>query len=52
MSDGFGPTGVVAPATLPAGIELASLASRPARTAGGQPLAAIVLLEIETKGLG
>ena len=49
--DGFGPAGVVATATLPPALELATLSSRPSRSAGSQPLAAIVLLEIETKGL-
>lgn len=51
MSEGFAPPAAEAPAVLPAGFELAALAARPVRTAGGQPVAAVVLVEIEQKGL-
>jgi hypothetical protein len=44
------PTGT-APATLPDSLVLAMLASRPTRIAGPQPAAAVVLLDIEVKGL-
>ncbi len=51
MSDGIGPPATEAPAALAADAGFAVLAARPVRTAGGQPDAAIVLVEIETKGL-
>lgn len=49
---GFAPPGTEPPAVLPATLALAVLSARPARTAGGQPRAAIVLVEIETRAPG
>ena len=51
MESAFGTPASTAPAMLPPSLETAALAARPQRTAGGQPVAAIVLLDIETKGL-
>lgn len=51
MSEGFAPPAAEAPAVLPDAFVLAALAARPARTAGNQPVAAVVLVEIEQKGL-
>lgn len=51
MSEAFAPAGVEAPAVLPAAFVLAALAARPMRQAGGEPAAAVVLVEIEQKGL-
>ena len=45
------PPGAEAPATLPAAESFASLAFRPTRAAVSQPVAAVVLIDIETKGL-
>ncbi len=50
MNDGFAPPGTEPPAVLPAAWALAALASRPVRVAGGQPVAAIVLVEIDARG--
>lgn len=49
--DALAPEATEAPAVLPAALSLAALAARPVRTAGGQPVAAVVLLDVETKGL-
>jgi hypothetical protein len=51
MSEAFAPPATEAPAALPAAFELAALSVRPTRTAGGQPAAAVVLVELEQKGL-
>ncbi len=51
MGDGIEPPGTEAPATLPAAESVAALAVRPTRAAGSQPVAAVVLIDIETKGL-
>ena len=51
MGDGIEPPGTEAPATLPAAESFAALAARPTRAAGSQPVAAVVLIDIETKGL-
>ena len=51
MGDGIEPLGTEAPATLPAAESFAALAVRPTRAAGSQPVAAVVLIDIETKGL-
>jgi len=50
VSEAFAPPGTEAPAVLPAAWALAALASRPVRVAGGQPGAAIVLVEIDVRG--
>ena len=41
----------IAPAVLPASLALASAAARSARTPGDQPQAAILLIDIDMKGL-
>ena len=41
----------IAPAVLPPGLALASAAARSARTPGDQPQAAILLIDIDMKGL-
>ncbi|MBN8888786.1 MAG: hypothetical protein J0H91_00655 [Rhodospirillales bacterium] len=51
MDPAFTALASTAPATLPDGLVLAMLASRPTRVAGPQPAAAVVLLDIEVKGL-
>jgi hypothetical protein len=51
METAFGTPASTTPAVLPSSFETAALAARPQRSAGGQPVAAIVLLDIETKGL-
>lgn len=40
-----------APTVLPAEMESAELAARPLRLAGGQPRAAVLLVEIDVQGL-
>ena len=50
MSNAFAPPGIEPPAVLPAAWSLAVLAVRPVRTAGGQPIAALVLVEFEVRG--
>ena len=50
MSEAFAPPGTEAPAVLPALLATAVLASRPVRVAGSQPVAAIVLVEIDVRG--
>jgi hypothetical protein len=45
----FAPPGTEAPAVLPVAVALAALAARPQRHAGGQPTAAIVLIEIDAR---
>jgi hypothetical protein len=47
----FAPPGTDAPAVLPAAVALAVLAARPQRTAGSQPAAAVVLVEIDTRAV-
>lgn len=49
MSEAFSPPGTEAPAVLPAALALAFLSSRPQRVAGGQPGAALILVEIDTR---
>ncbi len=51
-ADAFAPPGAEAPAVLPAALAVAVLSSRPARAAGGQPGAAVVLVEIDTRAAG
>lgn len=51
MADGLSSPGTEAPAALPAALALAVQSARPMRVAGGQPVAAVVLIEIDTKGL-
>lgn len=51
MDPAFASPASTAPATLPDSLVLAMLASRPIRIAGPQPAAAVVLLDIEVKGL-
>ena len=51
MRDGIEPPGTEAPATLPKAEFFAALAVCPTRVAGSQPVAAVVLIDIETKGL-
>jgi hypothetical protein len=48
--EGFAAPATLAPAVLPSAYVLAALSFRPVRVAGGQPLAAVVLVEIEVKG--
>ncbi|WP_372918767.1 hypothetical protein [Sandarakinorhabdus sp.] len=50
MSDGFAAPGAEAPAVLPGAFLLAALASRPMRTAGAQPVAVVLLFEVDAKG--
>jgi hypothetical protein len=45
----FAPPGTEPPSVLPAALALAALAARPQRDAGGQPSAAVVLVEIDTR---
>lgn len=49
--EGFAPPALHAPALLPPGFVLAELAARPTRTPGGQPAAAVLLVEIEVQGM-
>ena len=51
MGDGLEPAATIAPAVLPDEVAFAVLAARPVRAPGGQPVAAVVLIDIETKGL-
>ncbi|MCX7382222.1 MAG: hypothetical protein NT133_12550 [Alphaproteobacteria bacterium] len=51
MGDAIEPPGTEAPAALPVAEAFAVLAVRSTRVAGGQPVAAVVLIDIETKGL-
>lgn len=51
MADGLSAPGTEAPAALPAAMALAVQSARPMRVAGGQPVAAVVLIEIDTKGM-
>jgi hypothetical protein len=51
MTEGFAPPAVEAPAVLPGAFVLAALAARPMREAGNEPVAAVVLVELEQKGL-
>ena len=51
MGDAIEPPGTEAPAALLAAASFAVLAVRPTRVAGGQATAAVVLIDIETKGL-
>jgi len=50
VSEAFAPPGTEPLAVLPAAWALAVLAARPVRVAGGQPVAAIVLVEIDVRG--
>jgi hypothetical protein len=45
----FAPPGTDAPAVLPSALATAALSARPARAAGTQPGAAVVLVEIDTR---
>ena len=51
MDTAFAPQASTTPAALPDLYALAALAARPQRSAGPQPTAAIILLDIEAKGL-
>lgn len=50
MGDAIEPPGIDAPAALSGGAAFAALAVRPTRAPGGQPAAAIILVEIDSKG--
>ena len=49
--EAFAAPALYAPALLPPDFAQAELAARPTRTAGGQPSAAVLLVEIEVQGL-
>lgn len=51
MGDAIEPPGTNAPAALSAAGSFAALAVRPTRAPGGQPAAAVILVEIDSKGL-
>lgn len=51
MTDAISPPATMAEAVLPADLATAGEASRPVRTAGDQPIAMLLLIDIEMKGL-
>lgn len=50
MSNAIEPPGIDTPAALSDEAAFAALAVRPTRAPGGQPAAAIILIEIDSKG--
>lgn len=47
--ENFAAPGITAPALLPDAVVSAALAARPVRLAGEQPVAAVILLEIDVQ---
>ena len=48
--EGFEPGGALPPATLPASVEQQQLGSRGVLLAGAQPVAVVILIEVDAKG--
>lgn len=51
MTIGTEPPATEPPAVLAAAVASAALAARPIRVAGGQPVAAVVLVDVDEKGV-